>query len=78
MILYLEAVNYKVVKALATLEGHPPAAASNAFSQHIETTRDKNGYQMSVLKVRICTRYLRELSVSATSDIYTLARASHQ
>jgi len=51
MILYLEAVNYKVVTALATLEGHPPAA-SNTFSQHIETTRDKNGYQMSVLKVR--------------------------
>ncbi|KAF0765003.1 nostrin, partial [Aphis craccivora] len=51
MILYLEAVNYKVVTALATLEGHPPAAASNALSQHIETTRDKNGYQMSVLKM---------------------------
>lgn len=51
MILYLEAVNYKVVTALATLEGHPPAA-SNTFSQHIETTRDKNGHQMSVLKVR--------------------------
>jgi len=55
MILYLEAVNYKVVTALATLEGHPPAAASNALSQHIETTRDKNGYQMSVLKVRTYT-----------------------
>lgn len=52
MTLYLEAVNYKVVTALATLEGHPPAAASNTFSQHIETTRDKNGLQMSVLKVR--------------------------
>ncbi|KAL4097041.1 hypothetical protein QTP88_021881 [Uroleucon formosanum] len=50
MILYLEAVNYKVVTALATLEGHPPAA-SNTFSQHIETTRDKNGHQMSVLKM---------------------------
>lgn len=53
MILYLEAVNYKVVTALETLEGHPPTM-SNALAQHIETTRDKNGHQMSVLKVRVC------------------------
>ncbi|XP_025412380.1 nostrin [Sipha flava] len=50
MILYLEAVNYKVVTALETLEGHPPTV-SNTFAQHIETTRDKNGHQMSVLKM---------------------------
>lgn len=51
MILYLEAVKYKVVTALDTLEGHDPAI-TNTLAQHIETTRDKNGYQMSVLKVR--------------------------
>jgi len=68
MILYLEAVNYKVVTALATLEGHPPAA-SNTFSQHIETTRDKNGHQMSVLKVRayllISTQNIANITVVA-------------
>lgn len=52
MILYLEAVKYKVVTALDTLEGHP-SNKSNALSQHIETTRDEKGYQMSVLKVCI-------------------------
>jgi len=67
MILYLEAVNYKVVTALATLEGHPPAA-SNTFSQHIETTRDKNGHQMSLLKVR--THADRERRSLTPTEIY--------
>lgn len=51
MILYLEAVKYKVVTALDILEGQSPTT-SNTLGQHIETTRDKNGLQMSVLKVR--------------------------
>ncbi|VVC41607.1 Hypothetical protein CINCED_3A006964 [Cinara cedri] len=50
MILYLEAVKYKVVTALDVLEGQPPTM-SNTLAQHIETTRDKNGHQMSVLKM---------------------------
>jgi len=68
MILYLEAVNYKVVTALATLEGHPPAA-SNTFSQHIETTRDKNGLQMSVLKVRTHADREHRRSLPPTRDL---------
>lgn len=52
MILYLEAVRYKVVTALDTLEGQPPTLTlDTTLGQHIETTRDKNGLQMSVLKV---------------------------
>lgn len=62
MILYLEAVNYKVVTALETLEGHPPTV-SNTFAQHIETTRDKNGHQMSVLKVRALDRSARRVTL---------------
>lgn len=50
MILYLEAVKYKVITALDALEGRP-STTSNALAQHIDTTRDKNGLQMSVLKV---------------------------
>ncbi|XP_050531762.1 nostrin [Daktulosphaira vitifoliae] len=50
MILYLEAVKYKVVTALDVLEGRLPTT-SNALSQHIQTSRDKNGYQHSVLKM---------------------------
>jgi len=51
MILYLEAVRYKIVTALDTLEGQHQPAKPNTLSQHIETTRDKNGHQMSVLKM---------------------------
>jgi len=58
MILYLEAVRYKIVAALDALEGaHHQPTKPNALSQRIETTRDKNGYQMSVLKVRYSDSY---------------------
>lgn len=57
MILYLEAVKYKVVTALDALEGQHPSNKSNALSQHIETTRDEKGYQMSILKVCIFNKF---------------------
>lgn len=49
MLTYLEAARYKVQSALAELEGGPPV--SHPLAGHIHVTRDRQGYQQSVLKV---------------------------
>ncbi|KAK9500523.1 hypothetical protein O3M35_001771 [Rhynocoris fuscipes] len=49
MLTYLEAARYKVQSALAELEGG--SAVSHPLAGHIHVTRDRQGYQQSVLKV---------------------------
>lgn len=49
MLTYLEAARYKVLCVLSELEGRP--RPSHPLADHIHVSRDRQGYQQSVLKV---------------------------
>jgi len=51
MLTYLEAARYKVHSTLAELNGD--RRGSHPLASHIQVTRDRQGLQQSVLKVRI-------------------------
>ncbi|KAL1116758.1 hypothetical protein AAG570_005230, partial [Ranatra chinensis] len=49
MLAYLEATRYKISMALAEVEGRPKE--SHPLAEHIQVTRDRQGYQHTTLKV---------------------------
>lgn len=51
MLAYLEAARYKVHSALAEIEGRNKE--SHPLMSHIHITRDRQGLQQSILKVRV-------------------------
>ena len=64
MLTYLEAARYKVHGTLSELDGQ--SRASHPLAPHIQVTRDRQGFQQSILKV--CWWEMSSLYIHGEND----------